>query len=210
MVKITVTDRFTDPAGKPLRGQVVFTPSIRYIDVPDGATVPVHPVTTTLRVDGSISVALPATTGSDVNPTGWVWDVEEQLIGGKSADVYSIALPYDGPSTVVLRNLAPVESFTPVVYGPVDATDPSKADKPGSGLNGKPLKWNNTSGQLEDATSAVNSLIASAAPPKPGSGLNGKPVQWNNGTGQFEDATALINSLIASGASGSIDGGVVA
>jgi hypothetical protein len=45
--------------------------------------------------------------------------------------------------------------LVPTVQTSLTAAD-NAAARPASGVDGKPLKWNNTSGQLEDATATTN------------------------------------------------------
>lgn len=118
---ILVTEVYRGGDGRRLSGAVIFTATSRFTDVPAAAEVLPTPVRALVQ-NGRLSVALTATTGPDVDPPGWRWLVKEQLVGAPNRDPFEIALPYDGPPMVVLRDLAPVPDFDPVVYGPVFGT----------------------------------------------------------------------------------------
>src|SRR3954454_966002 len=113
--KITVTGRFRYADGRPATGTLSFTPTSVVTDPTTVERIEVSPIFITLGTDaqgasspGFFSVDLTATTGPDVNPTGWGWIVREQIKGITHREGYTINLPYDTPGGAVdLANVVP-------------------------------------------------------------------------------------------------------
>jgi hypothetical protein len=102
--------------------------------------------------------------------------------------------------------------LAPGVQTSLTAAD-NATPKPASGVNGKPVQWNNTSGQLEDATTALNATYGPVEILVTG-------LVSNNGSGTVAAAnTAAINAALTAassnlgsglgGVSGSGYGGIV-
>lgn len=117
---VTVTDHFQDGAGNPLAGRVIFRPSVtvKYTT----ATIPAAPIVAKLNGTGDLSVVLLANNGTGVTPQGWTYEVTLMVgppgshgdlgIDAWTREVWHISLPQT-PSSVVLRDLTPVEAVRP-------------------------------------------------------------------------------------------------
>jgi hypothetical protein len=69
------------------------------------------PICAPLNVSGEFSVTLPCTDNAGLNPSGWVWNVTEEVPNaGRS---YSVLLPSTLGATVDISDLSPVASVTP-------------------------------------------------------------------------------------------------
>lgn len=111
----TVSGRYVDASGAAMSGAVTFTPlATRIIDDTDGALIAVKPVRAILDGTGSFSVSLMAGDDGDVDPSGWSYEVREDLVSGsqKLVDTYSIALTTAMSSTVALTSLVPGSAAT--------------------------------------------------------------------------------------------------
>jgi hypothetical protein len=95
--------------------------------------------------------------------------------------------------------------LAPSVQTSLTAAD-NAAPKPGAGVDGKIIKWNNTSGQLEDASAALNATYApipsrgtlAARPAATGSKSRYTATDVNGGT-EYEDSASGVWSQITSG-----------
>lgn len=117
---VTVTDHFQDGAGNPLAGRVIFRPSVtvKYTT----ATIPPAPVVAKLSATGDLNVVLLANNGTGITPQGWTYEVTLMVgppgshgdlgIDAWTREVWHISLPQT-PSSVVLRDLTPVETVRP-------------------------------------------------------------------------------------------------
>lgn len=95
--------------GTPASGTVTFRPSNSiYINDSGNAIFPPSTVVGTLDAGGTFTVELLAADDTDLNPTGWTYDVTEHLTIGSTQipdRTYSIAVPTAGP--VRLSSIAP-------------------------------------------------------------------------------------------------------
>ncbi|MFE1071006.1 hypothetical protein ACFW5W_07220 [Streptomyces sp. NPDC058783] len=110
---VTVTGRYLslNDDGQPLTGQVIFrAPSL--ITFPDYDVILGGPVTAPLDASGAFRVELPATDAPGMNPSGWSYQVAEQLAGVPMNRVYSVLLPSDVPA-VDIADIAPTDPTTP-------------------------------------------------------------------------------------------------
>lgn len=100
----TLTGTYIRANGDPARGGVLLTPSVAITgpdDVMLSATQRID-----LDADGSFEVDLPATDDPEWTPTGWVWQIEERIPGGRTwafeltgdADISDLA-PVDVPDS---------------------------------------------------------------------------------------------------------------
>ncbi|MFB7312998.1 SGNH/GDSL hydrolase family protein [Streptomyces sp. NPDC056192] len=103
---VTLTGRYVHPDGAPFAGKVTFsTPALLTLSGAD--TIAAGTATVNLDASGQFSVILVATDNADMQPTGWAYQVTEQLTG-IAARVYSILLP-SANSPVDLADIAPAD-----------------------------------------------------------------------------------------------------
>jgi lysophospholipase L1-like esterase len=103
---VTLTGRYVHPDGTPFAGKVTFsTPALLTLSGAD--TIAAGTATVTLDAGGQFSVILVATDTPDMQPTGWAYQVTEQLTG-IAPRVYSILLP-SANSPVDLADIAPAD-----------------------------------------------------------------------------------------------------
>ncbi|MFI5985055.1 hypothetical protein ACIBEA_29840 [Streptomyces sp. NPDC051555] len=104
---ITVIGTLPSPVGGVGRqGRIVFTPSAVLVDSTNHAIYSGGgPV---VVGSGTFSVVLLCTDDPDVQPTGWRWEVDEQLADGRRRTPYWIDLPSTLGPTVHLDTVAPV------------------------------------------------------------------------------------------------------
>ncbi|GHB98662.1 MULTISPECIES: collagen-like protein [Streptomyces rochei group] len=110
---VTVTGRYLslNDEGQPLSGQVIFrAPSL--ITFPDYDVILGGPVAAPLDASGAFRVELPATDAPGMNPTGWSYQVAEQLAGVPMNRVYNVLLPAETPA-VDIADIAPTDPTTP-------------------------------------------------------------------------------------------------
>ena len=93
---MVLTGRYADGSGRPLSGQLVFTPNAELTDPTDEQVVPGAGITVTLDSGGAFSVPLYATDSGNLTPSGWAWNVTEN-VSGAPPRVYAIALPSTVP-----------------------------------------------------------------------------------------------------------------
>src|SRR3954468_19031145 len=166
---VTVTGRYRYANGQPATGRVEFTPNTVVIDTTTDEQIEMTPVVATLGRDaqgfsdpGFFSVALTATNGTGVNPSGWGWTVREQIHGvGSNREPYSISLPFNTPGgTVDISDLVPETFFEPTplssyaLISSVNAGLATKVDKPGAALT--VAGWDDT--RLVDASTTVGAI----------------------------------------------------
>lgn len=103
---VTVTGRYVHPDGSPFTGKVTFAaPSLLQLSGAD--TIAVGSSTFTLDENGMFTAVLVATDNADMQPTGWAYQVTEQLTG-VTARTYWIALPSTN-SPIDLADIAPAD-----------------------------------------------------------------------------------------------------
>ncbi|WP_406125011.1 hypothetical protein OHQ89_23895 [Streptomyces canus] len=108
---VLVTGRFLFPDGRPLSGQISFrAPSLITFGAYD--VILGGPVVVPLDATGAFEVELPATDAPGMNPSGWSYQVAEQLAGVAVNRVYQILLPNATPA-VDLADIAPTDPTTP-------------------------------------------------------------------------------------------------
>ena len=76
-----------------IQGEVIFTPSLIFVDPLEHITVFPVPYSTTL-VDGIFDIELPATDDPDMSPTGFTYQYRENWPGGRT---FNIEVPYNTP-----------------------------------------------------------------------------------------------------------------
>ena len=120
---ITVTAKYLTLAGTPATGTVAFTASTTIVNTAANEIVVPHTFTATLDGAGEISVELPATDDPDLSPTGWTYEVTENV--GPRPRAYSIEVPYNTPgATLDLADVVPVSASAGVSYPTVDGGTP--------------------------------------------------------------------------------------
>lgn len=96
---VTVTGTFLQPDGSPYAGAVSFTP-VEAVSSAEHDAVVLGTLTVPLDQDGSLTVELLATDASGFAPSGWLYRVDEQRVGGP-ARAYYLALPAAVPEVVL-------------------------------------------------------------------------------------------------------------
>ena len=144
----SVADSYDDdvlPDSKPMGGQVIFTPSVPYVKntstTPNPLTIVKTAITAVIDEEGylctqSISsttgkyvrgVQLVATDDPNLNPVGWVWNVEYKMtLDGRAVSgpaKHSIEVPMG--STVDLTDVSPVASSAGNAIVKGDKGDPA-------------------------------------------------------------------------------------
>ncbi|MFD9146197.1 hypothetical protein ACFWDF_02840, partial [Streptomyces diastaticus] len=108
---VRVTGRYLTLDGRPLAGRVVWrAPSL--LTFPNADVILGGPTTVQLDATGAFSVELPATDAPDMHPTGWSYQVAEQLAGVANRAPYHVLLPAESPD-VDIDDLAPTDPATP-------------------------------------------------------------------------------------------------
>lgn len=106
LATVTLSGRFLHPdSGTPLAGKIVFTPSATTLTSAGDDVLAAGPVTVTLDANGAFTVSLLATDAAGVVPSGWTWEVDEQLAGARRRR-YWLSLPA-ALGSVQLADLAP-------------------------------------------------------------------------------------------------------
>ena len=108
----TVTARWVDPLGEPMRGRAIFTLSHDLRDKTGRRIVENKPIECVLDPTGAISVDLLLTTPTpDVMPQGWYWRVRVCLEGMKD-DLWNFKLDA-GLGSIDLALLLPTADMPP-------------------------------------------------------------------------------------------------
>lgn len=105
---VTVVGTYLNPAGRPVAGLLTFTPTVPLLDGTSGDLVLDAPITVLLASDGSFTVDLAATDDTTLAPSGWLWQLAQNLTGVNNV-TYQFALP-GATSPVNLATLAPVSN----------------------------------------------------------------------------------------------------
>jgi hypothetical protein len=104
LTTVTVTGKYLDASGAPVRGSVTFTLDTPLLNAGASTYIIETEYTVALDAQGAFSVALPATNDVDVTPTGWTWTLTPNFDG---ADPLTFALPTNLGPTVDITVLAP-------------------------------------------------------------------------------------------------------
>ncbi|WP_067483796.1 carbohydrate-binding protein [Actinomadura hibisca] len=108
----TVTATYVHADGvTPCSGTVTFTPNTALASALDDRLLPARPIRRTLDADGGLSVPLVCTDDDAVSPSGWAYNVVEQLPGARRE--YVIAVPA-GAVPLDLADVVPLETVPPV------------------------------------------------------------------------------------------------
>lgn len=99
---VTVTGRFLDATGLPLRGKITFTPSAVLTDA-TGQVIVSEGRTCDLNAGSFTSPPLAATDNADLSPQGWTYAVVIAL-ENTAPLAYSLAIPHE-PSPVDISAL---------------------------------------------------------------------------------------------------------
>jgi hypothetical protein len=104
LTTVTVTGKYLDASGSPVRGSVTFTLDTPLLNAGASTYIIETEYTVALDAQGAFSVALPATNDVDVTPTGWTWTLTPNFDG---ADPLTFALPTNLGPSVDITVLAP-------------------------------------------------------------------------------------------------------
>lgn len=116
---VLLTGGYFDGSGNPLTGTVAFVPSVPLTDVTNSVVVLQSPISVAVNSGGQFSVALYATDSSNLAPSGWTWQITEN-VAGVTPSTWNFFLAHANGSTQDLSTLTPVAEVTPVsAYLPV-------------------------------------------------------------------------------------------
>lgn len=104
LTTVTVTGKYLDASGAPVRGSVTFTLDTMLLDAGASTVIIETDYTVALDAQGAFSVALPATNDPDVSPTGWTWTLTPNFDG---ADPLTFSLPTNLGPVIDITVLAP-------------------------------------------------------------------------------------------------------
>lgn len=104
LTTVTVTGKYLDASGAPVRGSVTFSLDTPLLDAGASTYIIETDYTVALDSQGAFAVALPATNDPDVTPTGWTWTLTPNFDG---ADPLTFALPTNLGPSIDLTVLAP-------------------------------------------------------------------------------------------------------
>lgn len=104
----TLHGKYTNVDGTPAIGAVTFTTDPYTLRAQgDDTIIPISNRLANLDVDGEFTLTdFASTNDPDVAPTGWVWTVQEVIVGAPLR-TYQISIPYDAASTLELADLIP-------------------------------------------------------------------------------------------------------
>jgi hypothetical protein len=186
----TVTETYIGQDGTstgiPASGTIVFKPSNSiYVNDPGNAIFPPSTVTKALDAGGTFTAQLIAADDTDLSPTGWTYDVTENLSIGSTAlppRTYSIAVPSTGP--VRLSAIAPTPPSGGTVTGLVTQVNGKNPDisghvtlvpsdigayvKPGPGIPSTDLTT-----AVQTSLSSANTAVQPSRTITSGAGLTG-------------------------------------
>src|ERR1700683_3802617 len=118
LTTIIVTGQYLTPAGDPVLvregrpAQVTFTPNAVITDGTGKVIFNTRPIVALLNAEGQFSITLACTDNADLNPSGWCWNVNEEIPDlGRD---YSILLPSTLGGTADISDLSPVSVVTAV------------------------------------------------------------------------------------------------
>lgn len=113
LTTVTVTGRYIDHNGSPVRGSVTFDTDYYVLDAGENVVVIEAPITVNLDATGSFSVDLIATDDPQMTPTGWTWELTPNFDGGFPLQ---FALPASLAPTTDITVLAPALPNPDPVY----------------------------------------------------------------------------------------------
>lgn len=122
---VTVTATYVNSDGTVPGGTVTFTPNVVLQDGTGSVIVDVHPLVATLDVNGHFSVTLMATDDTHISPTGWSYNVVENIPGCNRN--YFLQFPA-AQTPVDLSTKAPVQTPPTVVQYVTVNTVTTKGD----------------------------------------------------------------------------------
>lgn len=102
---IDVRMKYVDILGNATTGTVSFTPSTSLNDPAVGTIILANTVTATLT-NGTSTITLPVTDDNDANPTGFTYQVIENMPGGRT---YNISLPSTLGTSINLADITPTQ-----------------------------------------------------------------------------------------------------
>lgn len=113
LTTVTVTGRYIDHNGSPVRGSVTFDTDYYVLDAGESVVVIEAPITANLDATGSFSVDLIATDDPDMTPTGWTWTLTPNFQG---AFPLEFSLPASLAPTTDITVLSPALPNPDPVY----------------------------------------------------------------------------------------------
>lgn len=113
LTTVTVTGRYIDHNGSPVRGSVTFDTDYYVLDAGENVVVIEAPITANLDATGSFAVDLIATDDSDMTPTGWTWTLTPNFTG---AFPLEFSLPASLAPTTDITVLSPALPNPDPVY----------------------------------------------------------------------------------------------
>jgi hypothetical protein len=113
LTTVTVTGRYIDHNGSPVRGSVTFDTDYYVLDAGQNVVVIEAPITANLDATGSFAVDLIATNDPDMTPTGWTWTLTPNFQG---AFPLTFALPASLAPTTDITVLSPALPNPDPVY----------------------------------------------------------------------------------------------
>jgi hypothetical protein len=102
---IIVTGTYTAPSGQALSGTVTFVPNVPTLGDTASPAFITGGLVVDLDTNGHFSVTLPCTDNSTLTPTGWLWQVTENLPGHPTRPAYLVALPHTLGASVDLADV---------------------------------------------------------------------------------------------------------
>jgi hypothetical protein len=145
LTTVTITGSYVDFEGEPIQGQIRFSISEVLRNGTDDQLIAPSSVVVPL-VNGSFSVAIPATNDPDVVPNPFVYTVEESFPNGRS---YQISIPYTTVGSLDLADISPDPTLSETFVQAIDETS-----------------WN----ALESNITALDALIDQSTDTFPASG----------------------------------------
>lgn len=105
---VTVTGKYGLIDGTDAQGKVTFTPTPIIVSHASHRRVFPVPISVTLTA-GTFSIDLPATDDPDFQPTGWTYQVTENITGASPVS-YNISVPVATSGVLQLADVAPVQA----------------------------------------------------------------------------------------------------
>ena len=118
LTTVVITGSYVDFEGEPIQGQIRFSISEVLRNGTDDQLVAPSSVVVPL-VNGSFSVAIPATDDPDVVPNPFVYTVEESFPNGRS---YQISIPFSTVGSLDLADISPDPVLSETFVQAIDET----------------------------------------------------------------------------------------